>query len=244
MTPTVTPTVAATIPARAYRRHVHRILLVPSPLLGPATWAPVASWLRDQGRDCAVAAPAPERRTPAEVLAAVMVAAGDDPVVLVPHSNAGLYAPHLGDLLVVRATVYVDAALPVDVSDGTTALAPTRFLDFLAGLADDDAMLPPWTQWWDEVDDLFPDAAVRARVEAEQPRMPLGYFTERLPVPDDWAQRPSAYLAFGDTYADEVAFARAHAWPVTEMPGAHLHPLHSPDVVATEILLLAGLLTP
>lgn len=225
-----------------YGQDVDRLLLVPSPLLGPATWASVATWLRDQGHDCAVAAPAPERRTPGEVLAAVLVAAGDDPVVLVPHSNAGLYAPHLVDLLDVRATVYVDAALPLDTSAGTTALAPRPFLDFLSGLVDADGMLPPWTQWWDGVDHLFPDAAVRERVEAEQPRLPLAYFTERLPVPVDWAQRPSAYLAFGDTYAAETDFATTRGWPVATMPGDHLHPLHSPVVVATEVLRLAALL--
>ena len=156
-------------------------LLLPSPLLGPATWVPVA------------------------------------------------------ELLGVRATVYVDAALPGDGPD--TALAPPRFLEFLETLAGDDGVLPPWTQWWadDEVRDLFPDAATRAAVEAEQARLPLSYFTARIEVPAGWADRPSAYLAFGDTYAEEIALARAHDWPVTVLPGRHLHQLVAPAEVAAAV---------
>lgn len=199
-------------------------LLVPSPLLGPAAWAPVAEIL--------------EARV-VEVDAVAEAAAGRSDVVLVVHSNAGLYAPSLAARIGAQATVYVDAALAGDGPD--TALAPPRFLEFLTGLADDDGLLPPWTQWWEEgIDDLFPDAATRAAVEAEQPRLPLSYFTSRVPVPAGWADRPSAYLAFGDTYAEEIAFAHAHGWPVTGIPGRHLHQLIAPAEVAAAITELAA----
>ncbi|MEP9362398.1 hypothetical protein ABLE68_05490 [Nocardioides sp. CN2-186] len=195
------------------------LLLVPSPLLGPAAWAPVAELL-----DARVAT----------VDEAADAAAGRPDVVLVPHSNAGLYAPDLAERTRARATVYVDAALAGEGPDA--ALAPPRFLDFLAGLADQDGLLPPWTQWWgEEVDDLFPDAAARAAVEAEQPRLPLSYFTSRVPVPLGWADRACAYLSFGETYAEEVTFARAHDWPVTTLPGRHLHQLVDPAAVAAAV---------
>jgi hypothetical protein len=215
------------------------LLLVPSPLLGPATWAPVAGCLELAGRSVSVV-DLPLRRTVDDVVGAVVAAAGDGPVVLVPHSNAGLYAPRLGELLDVAATVHVDSALPGDGPD--TALAPAGFLDFLRGLEGADGLLPPWTQWWDDVDHLFPDAATRSAVEAEQVRLPLAYFTQRLPVPGGWAARPAAYLGFGQTYADELAFAREQGWPVSTMRGSHLHALHDPVGVAAEVLRLAGLL--
>jgi hypothetical protein len=147
------------------------LLLVPSPLLGPAVWSPVAELL-----DAHVA----------RVDDVVKVAARLTGVVLVPHSNAGLYAPSLAARVGARATIYVDAALSGD--GPATTLAPPRFLDFLTSIADDDGMLPPWTQWWDddEVDGLFPDGAVRAAVEAEQPRLSLAYFRTRVDVPDGW----------------------------------------------------------
>ncbi|HYF72576.1 MAG TPA: hypothetical protein VD864_07130, partial [Nocardioides sp.] len=158
-------------------------------------------------------------------------------VVLVPHSNAGLHAPRLAERIGARGTVYVDAALPAGGPD--TALAPPRFLRFLQGLADADGVLPPWTQWWDEVDELFPDAATRAAVEAEQPRLPLSYFTGRVAVPAGWSDRPSAYVAFGDTYAEEISLALAHGWPLTTLPGRHLHQLVAPAEVAAAITDLA-----
>lgn len=209
------------------------LLLLPSPLLGPVTWTPVARLLGAR-----VADPSGATR-PERVLAAYERAAeGLDDVVLVPHSNAGLYAPLLAERLGAVATVYVDAALPG--SGGSVPLAPPAFLEFVSGLVRDDGLLPPWTGWWDaaDLDGLFPDAATRAAVEAEQPRLPLSYFTARLPVPAGWAERPSAYLAFGDTYAEEVAAATGRGWPVTAIPGRHLHQLVAPGEVAATITSL------
>lgn len=102
-----------------------------------------------------------------------------------PHSNAGLYAPHLASVVDVEATVFVDAALPGPAAgQEETQLAPPAFLDFLRTLADQQDVLPPWTEWWgDDIGDLFPDTAVRQTVEREQQRLPLTYFTSRIPVP-------------------------------------------------------------
>lgn len=187
-------------------------------------------------------APLPRRlRGPEEVLAA-FTAAVPAGAVLVPHSNAGLYAPALAAAGDATATVYVDAALPS--AEPTSPLAPPGLLEHLAGLVDDEGLLPPWTRWWDEADlaGLFPDAAWRARVEQEQPRLPWAYFTSRVPVPAGWTARPSAYLAFGGTYAEEAARAREEGWPVDVLDGGHLHLLHDPDAVAASIVtLLAGL---
>jgi hypothetical protein len=73
--------------------------------------------------------------------------------------------------------------------------------------------------------------------------MPLSYFRSRLDAPAGWAGRPQAYLAFGDTYAEETAFARACGWPTTVIDGAlHLHHLVDPDAVATAVLDLAAAL--
>ena len=199
-------------------------LLVPSPLLGPATWAPVATCLHAQGHGALIA-------TVDDVVA---VAAGLGSLVLVPHSNAGYRASFLSEQLGTVPTVYVDAALPpTDASE--TTLAPPAFLDFLSGLADEDGLLPPWTNWWDDLGDLFPDEATRLAVEPEQPRVSLDYFRQRVPVALDWATKPCAYVAFGSTYADETERARELGWPVTLLEGEHLHQLHDPSGVADAI---------
>ena len=65
--------------------------------------------------------------------------------------------------------------------------------------------------------------------------MPLSYFRSRLGAPVGWADQPQAYLAFGETYAEETAFAQEHGWPTTVLDGAlHLHHMVDPDAVAAE----------
>lgn len=204
-------------------------VLVPSPLLGTATWAPVATCLLADGHGVVIAG----------VDDAVGVATGLGSIVLVPHSNAGYRASHLSEQLGTAPTVYVDAALPpVDASE--TVLAPPGFLEFLAALVEPDGLLPPWTQWWDDLGQLFPDEATRRAVEAEQPRLPLDYFRQRVPVALGWAAKPCAYVAFGQTYAEEIELARQQGWPVEVLDGEHLHQLHAPAEVADAILAAAS----
>jgi hypothetical protein len=210
-------------------------------LLGPATWRPVESWLRGQGYDARAVEFGPQPRTSAQVLEAVAAAAADQTVVLVPHSNAGLYAPYLATLVDVTVTVFVDAALPAPATEGKeTLLAAPAFLDFLQTLADDRGVLPPWTQWWGHVANLFPDSSARRDVEREQQRLPLTYFTGRIPVPTGWTGRPAAYLAFGETYAAERDRAIHMGWPARTMAGGHLHALHDPAAVGNAILSLTS----
>lgn len=216
------------------------IALLPSPLLGPVVWEPVAEVLRAQGRPAVVVGLPDEISTPQDVLGAFASGLSGDDVVLVPHSNAGLFVPALADLVRPVATVFVDAALPGP--GAATALAPPRFLEFLTGLSDDGGRLPPWVEWWDEADlrGLFPDAAWRQRVEAAGRRLTLAYFASTIRVPVGWDERPSAYLAFGDTYADEQARARHKGWPTEVIDGAHLHMLHAPEAVVDAIVALVG----
>jgi len=80
--------------------------------------------------------------------------------------------------------------------------------------------------------------SVREEVERELPRLPLSYFAEQLTIPSGWDTRPGAYLAFGETYAPELADAKGRGWPVRTLPGEHLHMLIDPAQVATEITSL------
>ena len=212
------------------------IALLPSPLLGPVVWDPVAELLREQDRPAVVADLPIAITTPQEVLDAFASGLPGEDLVLVPHSNAGLYVPALAERVRTVATVFVDAALPGPGS--TTALAPPGFLEFLTGRADDDGRLPPWVEWWEEadLDGVFPDAGWRHRVETVCPRLPLAYFANTIPVPAGWSERPSAYLGFGDTYEEEQSRARMLGWPVRAMDGGHLHMLHAPEAVVDGIL--------
>jgi hypothetical protein len=47
-----------------------------------------------------------------------------------------------------------------------------------------DGRHPPWTEWWDEdVAPLFPDAATRAAVTAEELRVLFAYYEQSVAVP-------------------------------------------------------------
>jgi hypothetical protein len=170
----------------------------------------------------------------AEVAQSFLSALPDDrELVLVPHSNAGLFVPFLFSRRQVVGQVFVDAGLPPP--EGTVPLAPEEFYGFLETLADDHEMLPPWTQWWGEDESLFPDDEVRRRVGGEARRLPLAYFRGSMPVPQGWRSVPSAYIAFGETYAEDRERAATLGWPLETLTGAHLHLLFEPDEVADTI---------
>lgn len=216
------------------------LVLMHSPFLGPATWQSTARALEGRGRRVhvpsllAVARSAPPY-WPTGV-DAIVRSAGEESVVLVAHSNAGLYVPAVVDALSdqVRGVVFVDAAVP-GAGHHTTP-------EFLSKLATDDGLLPPWTAWWDDNDvaEVFPDAAVRAEVEAEQPRMPLAYYDHLPPAPNGWATAPCGFLWFGPPYDKGAAQAAAYGWPTAHLPGSHLQMLADPDAVAAAVLHLAA----
>ena len=217
-------------------------LVLPSPLLGPLGYGPLAHALATHGWTARVADLPPAPFTPDEVLAAFAEQASDVDV-LVPHSNAGLYAPAVARESGCRVTVFVDAALPPDRADHTR-LAPAGFLTMLGDLADEDRRLPPWTRWWpeDDVRPLFPGGWFD-RVDAAAPRLFLDYFTATIPVPRGWETEPSAYLGFGDTYAEEQAQARAYGWPLVVTAGHHLRVLTEPVEVAETVVAQADRLS-
>ncbi|MGY0020880.1 alpha/beta hydrolase [Streptomyces sp. YJ-C3] len=223
-------------------------VLVHSPSVGPATWRPVADRLRAAGHQARVpsllhvAADAPPF-WPGIVRAVrddLRHVPADQPVVLVAHSNAGLFLPVIRSGLdqPVTGSVFVDAALPART--GPTPVAPSELLDLLRPMAVD-GVLPRWTDWWDEADTapMFADPAMRRTVVEEQPTLPLSYYEQHIPVPDGWDDHPCSYLLFGPPYEDLCAEARARGWRVAHLPGAHLHQLVDPAGTARHLVGLA-----
>src|ERR687888_49387 len=97
-------------------------VLVHSPAVGPRTWQPVARRLTEQGWQAAVpsllhvgeAGPPFWPRVVDAVRAGLDAAGPNQPIVLVAHSNAGLFLPVITAALPgqVRGCIFVDAALP------------------------------------------------------------------------------------------------------------------------------------
>jgi pimeloyl-ACP methyl ester carboxylesterase len=223
-------------------------VLVHSPSVGPLTWTPVADRLRGRGfesvvpslLDVADAGPPFWPRVVEDVTAAMSRLDQDASVLLVAHSNAGLFVP----LLVadapraVRGCLFVDAALPAAAD--STPVAPAELLDFLRSKLIGDR-LPPWTQWWDEEDvaPMFPDPHLRAAVTAQEPQLPLAYYEQTVPVPAGWDDVPCGYLLFGPPYHEVAADARRRGWLVEELPGEHLHQIVDPDATADTLIGMA-----
>ncbi|MBE1491275.1 alpha/beta fold hydrolase [Plantactinospora soyae] len=230
------------------------VVLVHSPSVGPATWQPVATELRASGRDVAVPSllevgagdPPYWPRVVDAVRDELSGIAPDRPVVLVAHSNAGLFIPVIRAGLVqpVVASVFVDAALPA--TSGSTAVVPPDRLDALRALAGPDGRLPRWTDWFDEVDvaPMFPDPATRRAVTDEQPRLPLAYYQHPVPVTPGWDDHPCGYLRFSPAYEQPAAEAAGRGWPVLTVPGRHLHQLVDPGAVGSAIRRLVPILVP
>jgi hypothetical protein len=225
-------------------------VLVHSPSVGPATWQPVAERLTASGHQALVPSllnvgdgePPYWPRVVAAVRAGLTGVAGNQPIVLVVHSNAGVFAPVLVDGLAqpVASCIFADATVPE--AAGSTPLAEEEFLPFLRGLAGPDGRLPQWTDWWSEEDvaPMFPDDQVRQVVTAEQPRLPLAYYQEQVPVPAGWDHRPGGYLLFSPAYAGQADQARARGWPVRTTEGEHLHQVVDPDAVSLALLDLGN----
>ena len=209
-----------------------RFLVLPSPLLGPASYEPLAEALRRRGHDASVAN-CPEPIRPQGLVAAWAAgASGAD--ALVAHSNAGYLAGTVAAVGGVGAVLYVDAALPP--LHGPTRLAPPGLLATLAGLADKGGRLPAWTRWWpeEETRELLPGAWFD-RVDAGAPCVELSYFESEITPPPGWSEAPAGYLAFGTTYAGELEVARTAGWPVAQLSGHHLWHLARPDDVASAL---------
>ncbi len=216
-----------------------RLLVLPSPLLGPASYQPLAEALTRRGHQASVAG-CREPIRPQELVAA-WVADASGAEALIAHSNAGYLAGTVAALSGAGAVLYVDAALPP--LHGPTRLAPPGLLATLAGLADGDGRLPPWTRWWpeDETRELLPGTWFD-RVDASAPRVGLAYFESEVSPPPGWSEAPAAYLAFGTTYASELELARTAGWSVAQLSGHHLWHLAHPDDVASAVdeLLVAA----
>jgi pimeloyl-ACP methyl ester carboxylesterase len=228
--------------------HPASFVLIHSPSVGPRTWQPVARRLGELGWQAAVPSllhigeggPPFWPRVVDAVRAGLGISGLNQGVVLVAHSNAGLFIPLMSAALPgqVLGCIFVDAALPPPA--GSAPVVPPEPLALLQSKASG-GLLPRWTDWWDEDElaPLFPDQQARQAVTEEQPRLPLSYYEAWVPVPTGWDTQPCAYLLFGPPYDEAATEAHGRGWIVQRLPGGHLHQLVDPDGVVRLLLAVA-----
>ncbi|TME35556.1 MAG: alpha/beta hydrolase [Chloroflexi bacterium] len=221
-----------------------RFVAIHSLAVGPTTWEPVRAVLLERGHKvdlpnltATAVSPLPTALRVARRVAEAVDAKPGERIVILAHSNAGLFAPAIGDALGHSriSYVFVDASVPPP--SGTTGVVPEEFLSGLRAKAEH-GLLPPWTEWWDpsDVAALFPPVAgLREAITREQPRLPLSWCEQTVEVPAGWDRSPCGYIYFGPPYdgiADELV---DRGWPVRHVPGLHLHMVVDPVAVADTI---------
>jgi hypothetical protein len=218
-----------------------RLVLVHSPLVGPATWELVAAGLAGHGFQVsvpdltgAVAAGPPFALRQAEVIAR---SAPGQPAVLVGHSGAGPLLAAAGAVHgQVSGYVFVDAGLPTPGQSWMDTVPP-ELAGQLRKMADAQGWLPPWPRWWGDeaLAELIPDPETRQRFAAGCPRLPMAMFEEAHPPAPRWPDAPAAYLLLSEACQDQAATARENGWPVTELASHHLAPVTDAGLVAVSL---------
>ena len=192
-----------------------RFVLVHSPFVAPAIWAPVADALRALGH---------EARVPDVDKGDVV---GDSGAVLVAYSGAGatLRGPAL-------AYVLADALIPQEGTRLEESPTPMRQLVEAGG------RFPDWTE------EYLVEAGIPRGVAGEVVRLlrPRGidFFRAPLPALGTWPDAPVAYLRWSEAYDDVLAEARRRGWPTRERDGHHFQLLAEPREVAGDLIELAG----
>ncbi|HEX3722843.1 MAG TPA: alpha/beta fold hydrolase [Nitrolancea sp.] len=224
--------------------------LIHSPLVGPASWAPVASELRRRGRNVVVPKLRDDDESAASywqqevdsVVSDLDLTTGDGPLVLVGHSGAGTLLPLIGERMrrPLAGLIYVDAGLPLGDGSRLAEIAissPDIAVQLRAELALGNRA-PNWTD--DDLQSDIPDDHLRLQVLSElQPRS-RAFYEEPIPSPTDWEHMSSGYLLFSPFYFAAAENARQLGWPVFELSGSHFHLLIDPSAVAAVLLLIAN----
>ena len=206
-----------------------RLVLASSPVVGPLAVQPLVAALGAAGIDAVT----PFAHTAIDrYIEAGAASSPEGPFVLVGYSAGGSRLYAVAERIRPTALIFMDARLP---ADGVAPDAEQPFRELLDSLPLDGGMLPPWPSWWPDgvIESLCPDVALRERFVEECPAVPRSMFSTPVPAPP--VDLPSAFLAFGEVYADQLAIAEQRGWPVAELPLNHLAPMVAPGDVAAAL---------
>jgi hypothetical protein len=219
-------------------------LLIHSPLVGAATWTPVAAELRQRGHETivpdltsALSGDADHASRQADLVAATIERG---PVVLVAHSGAGPLLPLIAHRLAhqhitVLASVFVDAGLPHPGQSALDVLPPPAVEQLREMTVE--GWLPPWTSWWppEQLRAMLPDEQLRSLLVDTCPRLPASLFSQVLPHLSDHELGTCSYVRLSSAYDTFANQAEQAGWPVHRLQGHHLAILTSPTEVADSL---------
>lgn len=233
---------------------VSGLVLLHSPLTGPAAWGRLPDALKALGYAVSTVDVTDDDQPPYATRyvagAALQIAAADppDPVVLVGHSGAGALLASVA--LARRAArrpvagyLFLDAGLPPTAAPASRLdLMRAEDADFAADLEAELAAggsFPTWSD--DDLSDTVRDDQLRAELVASLRPRPHDFFTESLPNPPDWPDWPDApcgYLKTSAAYDAAARTARSRGWPLVERGGGHFAALVDPEGLAADVAAL------
>ena len=175
-------------------------------------------------------------------LARVSLQLADEPsgdrLILIGHSGAGPLLPQVGFArhaagAPVAGYVFLDAMLP-RVPQATTRLALMALEDreFAATLERElrsGEQFPNWSSA--ELEPLIPDPQHRAVLLAGLRPRGMDFFTEPLPMPEDWPDARCGYLQLSSSYDVPARTASQRAWSVRRLDLHHFAALTHPSEV-------------
>ncbi len=225
-----------------------RIVLIPSPLVGPYSWSLVHGELTERGWETLVSVDLrdPLGRQPCWQRTVGVQAALDDvpdgqPIVLVGHSGAGPLLPAAAAAAVrlqISAYLFVDAGLPhpgtsrLDAIAGEDAASAAE----LRAALDAGLRFPAWTD--DDLRPIVPDPDQRRSLLEELRPRGRGYWTEEMPGISGWPNAPCGYLQFSAAYQSATENARRAGRPTRYPAAGHFHQFVDPSGVADALVEL------
>lgn len=221
-------------------------VLIHSPLVGGLTWSLVAEEMRQRGLDVIVPIlnDFPDsnelywKQHAASVSLALLDIPENVPLILVAHSGAGPLLPAIRESIPnsVDAYIFVDAGIPqdnatrLDMMKSESSDWAQEFQSYLGG----GGQFPNWSN--DDLREIVPDGNLREQLIAELHPRGLSFFTEPIPVFDDWPDAPCAYILFSSPYQQTEMEARQMGWRTYQLQTGHFHMLVDSNAVTDLII--------
>ncbi|HVQ87350.1 MAG TPA: hypothetical protein VMT88_04115 [Actinomycetes bacterium] len=227
------------------------VALLHSPLTSAAVWGDLPPALIGSGFDVVVPEVLDDDEAPYAVhyiaRAALQLAdhAPSSPLVLVAHSGAGPLLPQIGFArhaagASVSGYVFLDAMLPRVPQAATRlelmAIEDKQFAVELEDLLTSGQRFPDWSDA--DLAAELPDPGDRAMLMAGLRPRSLDFFTEPLPLPEDWPDARCGYLQLSPAYEVPAATAERRGWDVRRESLHHFATLTHPDLVARTLASL------
>lgn len=232
------------------------VALLHSPLTSAAAWGGLPRALRANGYDVVVPEVTDDESPPyasryvARCSVQLREALGSGRAVLVAHSGAGPLLAQVGFArraagAAVDGYVFLDAGLPRTFAThdrlDLMAIEDAPLAAQLRSHLEAGGRFPDWSDA--DLAAAVPQAQERAALVAGLRPRGLDYFTEELPLAEDWPDAPAGYLRLSSGYDQPARTARLRGWPVVERDLGHFGSMTHPRQTAEALgELLAAML--